>query len=532
MIYFVASILGRGEWAIRAREWARALYPLADCRLYSTDRQPLQSAILPRYNPTITKEHPNGSSPYDFLLEMATREPKAAHCTIRFGPIQTLMNITDRAPYEIAITDIPENLTGRQRRVLERFDEVWVPTLAMQELYGSGNCVAWAEPHAGGGFWGAIKPLSIDDEGREITAAFGTWEEIEPRAARFFAQHPPDGPHRFLAVCPDCPITTSGQLVKAFGLGDVRLPFSLSPALPTDIETLIAIRKACNNVSEVPRPMGPSYWDRMSCYATPPAWKVRNRLAEIPNDTVEPEPVQASGPASSGTDICYVIPFRDRPRYMLEDCLAAIREGELPKGDRIVVSDQSPEFDPEVLALCAQFDATLVRDMAPPHRWNAAKCRNIGVRACPEADYYALVDVDCTVPPDYGDRIREELAYAPGTPITPMVSDLDEEGAPADSRPAPGCTVYPHHLYWAASGMDEGFERWGSEDMDLLWRLRQGGIEASLLEDVILEHAYHPPQEGKAESGEANLERINRRQRGELGAANPDGWGEGGEVVA
>ena len=92
-------------------------------------------------------------------------------------------------------------------------------------------------------------------------------------------------------------------------------------------------------------------------------------------------------------------------------------------------------------------------------------------------------------------------------------------------------TVYPRHLWWDSNGMDEGFSEWGSEDTDLLWRVRRGGIDSKLLEDVVVEHCEHDPQPSKQTSGPVNLERLNRRMAGELGLANPEGWGEGGRVI-
>jgi hypothetical protein len=270
--------------------------------------------------------------------------------------------------------------------------------------------------------------------------------------------------------------------------------------------------------------------------------RVESCLKGVSTDVKTPTPVPA-GATDYRDVICFVIPHRDRGVEAVERCLRQLTEaGGLTPQDRVVVADQTAES--ELKDVCSRYGAGLVVDTAPPEVWNPARCRNQAVRVCPEADYYAPVDVDCLVPPGYAEDIRNELAEDPWRPLTPLVRFADEDLSvdempwvsdwPGDGREAPGAgmTVYPRHVWYDSHGMDEEFTRWGSEDTDLLWRVRMGtGVEAKLLDEVVVYHCPHKEQKDKKASGKQNLDRLNRRMAGELGLANPDGWGQGGRVV-
>jgi hypothetical protein len=587
MIYFVSNILGNSEWSWRAREWVLALEPL-ETRVFSTDRAVLQRELLP-------KEHRK-------VLDMATRPPLPAHCAIRFGPLQTLMGVKaeDRAPFEVAIVDWwTDRLPSRVKRVLdERFDQVWVPTESQVATMLENGVGAHLIPDpVDMAAWESTSPLE-EHEGETLFYAIGSWGEpdcLEVAARAFHDAFDIESPVRLLLVSPDCPLHTADDLKDWAKSPTGRCSIvHRAPRTPAELRGFHVMGDV---YIDTHRCLGPSWQARMAkaggsrvcqtkhpvdvegsqgLYTAPQRWasspwvdlgrkllsaaeggpvvttdpvvdryevahRVEVVLKDVSTDVEGPKPVLA-GKAKKDV-LCFVVPHRGRGPLVVERCLRQLRHlGALEDQDRIVVSDQAAES--ELAAVCEEYGATLVVDTAPPPAWNPARCRNLGVKACPEADYYAPVDVDCVVPESYAICIREELRLEPWAPLTPTVrfgtEDLTLAAVPwkgewppdGNFAPAAGMTVYPRHIWWDAHGMDEAFTEWGSEDTDLLWRVRAGaGIDSRLLEELVVYHCPHELNPAKGESGKRNLERLNKRMAGEIGLANPEGWGEGGKVI-
>ncbi len=592
MIYFVSNVFGDNEWSWRAREWALALDPL-DMRVHATDRMVLQRELFP-------KEHQR-------VLDLATRPPKPPHCALRFGPLQSIMGLSagDRAPYEVAIIDWwTDRLPSRVARVLkERFDQVWVPTeTQVATLLEHGVGAHLIPDPVDLSAWDAASPLE-EHPGEFLFYAIGNWGEpdnLEVAARAFHDAFEIEDPVRLLLICPDSPLQSAEDLQKWAGGTQVGRFSVLHRAVKGPVE-LRRLHAMGNAYIDTHRTLGASWQARLASavgsrvveakhpvevegsqglYTAPQRWastpwvdlgrrlhgavetkggtivesaidrldamrRVKKALKDVPTDVEGPKPVPA-GPAKPHRDaLCFVVPHRGRGPLVVERCLRQLRSlGALEPQDQIVVVDQAVESELE--EGCKAYGATLVVDTEPPLVWNAARCRNQGVKACPEADYYAPVDVDCLVPEDYARLVREEISFEPWAPFTPSVlfgtRDLTLGEVPWKGEwppevhdapvPAAGMTVYPRRIWFDANGMDEEFSEWGSEDTDLLWRVRAGaGIDSRLLGELVVYHCPHEPNPTKEESGKRNLERINKRMAGEVGLANPEGWGEGGRVV-
>jgi hypothetical protein len=201
VIYFVANIVGQHEWAWRAREWALALEPL-DMRIYSTDRVVLQREIF-------AKEHQG-------VLDIATRPPGPSHCAIRFGPVESLMQLDDPAPHEVAIVDWwSDRIPPRVARVLGRYDQLWVPNECQVPalLEAVKGPVVIPDP-VNLGAWHDASPLE-EHPGETILYAIGHWgfpDHLELAARAFHDVFELEDPVRLLLVCPDCPIQTAEDL--------------------------------------------------------------------------------------------------------------------------------------------------------------------------------------------------------------------------------------------------------------------------------------------------------------------------------
>lgn len=221
--------------------------------------------------------------------------------------------------------------------------------------------------------------------------------------------------------------------------------------------------------------------------------------------------------------IAFVIPYRARPGESAADvitwCLRPLLR-QLRVFDTLVVSDQGspPSVVSELMDALAMHAgraacAVLRLDPAPPPVWNIARARNRGfdcprARAAVETEYVWPIDSDIRVPEGGVEAARTAMAAgAPG--LAPLVRD--HGNTIARTRPGSGIAILPAAMVSVVGGWDEAFTGYGSEDIDLFYRLgrRFSGWRCELWQSgPVFLHRPHAPQESKVYSQRANLERL------------------------
>lgn len=257
--------------------------------------------------------------------------------------------------------------------------------------------------------------------------------------------------------------------------------------------------------------------------------QLRGRLEAVkePVGLLGPGAVKASSRPPEPL-LSVIIPHRDSPVEWVEDVVARAKP-QLRMLDELIISTQT---DDEVVllaleALSGEYGATLVVDETPGPVWSIARARNGGLWACETGTYVLTLDCDIAVPEDYLDLVRAWLAEHPEKGIAPEVVQLErymsrDETLPtggAPKRNGTGLSVLPRAYVLELGGWDEGYVGYGSEDIDLLWRLRKiKGYEAEPVEGIRVFHQPHAEAADKALHGPRNMARLNNKLA--------DGFGE------
>jgi mycofactocin system glycosyltransferase len=180
-------------------------------------------------------------------------------------------------------------------------------------------------------------------------------------------------------------------------------------------------------------------------------------------------------------DVTVVIPVRDRVRE-LEVCLAALKGH-----DVLVVDDGSTE---DVAAVCARHHVRCVRRA----NGGPAAARNTALPLL-DREFVAFLDSDCLAPTGWLEALRGHFEDPAVVAVAPRVvggprSPLDLGPDPAVVRPgAPVAYVPTAALLVRRSALlpfDEQL-RYG-EDVDLVWRLVEGGGVVRYDPSVVVEH--------------------------------------------
>lgn len=240
--------------------------------------------------------------------------------------------------------------------------------------------------------------------------------------------------------------------------------------------------------------------------------------------------------------IAYVIPHGNRGANFVACAVEQLRP-ELWEGDEIIIADVgSPPGLRRTLDLLASAQGTTL--VCADGHWNTSRARNVGAALVTKATHILFLDCDILVPAGLGSELHKRLGEAPDSLcLTLEVGDYTEKvsvndlpttswlGSPNRIRYGSGNTVIPLSAFHAVGAFDESFEGWGSEDNDLLIRLRNRGCTVLPLEGF--NHAYHMPHPeapNRHEEAERNIARLQSLAEDENRVVNPDGWGQGGEV--
>ncbi len=223
------------------------------------------------------------------------------------------------------------------------------------------------------------------------------------------------------------------------------------------------------------------------------------------------------------TSIRYIIPFKGRSVEMAGDLVRALK-AEMKPCDEIVISDlgSSKRKLVKLHHLASSTGITLVREEC--ELWNMSKARNNGFKAPGQRfDIVCSVDVDLVVPEGFTAEVREK---ALDKILVPFARTVD-----GPNRFASGASAIPALWVEEVRGWDEEYEGYGSEDIDLTYRIgelfEQGTVVYSLRGDIVFDHHEHAATSVKEEYGQRNMQRFQDRQNGKLGEVNPHGWGEG-----
>ena len=266
-------------------------------------------------------------------------------------------------------------------------------------------------------------------------------------------------------------------------------------------------------------------------------------------------PSQVSRPDA----ITVVIGTQNRADYRLANALTSIRGQSLPReAIRIIVVDYAsrPEQARTTAEMCREYDARYVQ-VDGPRVWSRARCLNIGLRQV-DTKFSMTSDADVLLSPRYLASALAVLKEDPMSVVCSPMRDLPEvsvgllkraaltdgelklEDWRARSTPRPESGFHPSitvsytAYYQLIRGYDEYYEVWGSEDHDLMRRLRYVGLDPRVAgpQDFYL-HQWHPKFEGVREGANANEIARNRayfRSNHSI-LRNGEDWGIPNEVA-
>lgn len=261
--------------------------------------------------------------------------------------------------------------------------------------------------------------------------------------------------------------------------------------------------------------------------------EVRVAPARVPR---EPPPAERET-----APIGIIIPVRDRV-LPLWNTLEAIR-GQLLRPAWVVISDLGSSdrnsLSLQNLAKFFQVDYLRIEYSGP---WNKGLAFNTALRNTPETKFVMQVDADVILSPsalavmmrvlrraDAVVSVPAEIAKPKAyRPSVSRFRELAEKAEPMSEWSVGGCVVYPQAWLFETRGIDEAYEGWGNQDIDL-WDRAQKALRAVRVPEIISLHQEHTPQKSKLD--EANVEknlvrRVSQWKGAEL-PVNPDGFGEG-----
>jgi predicted glycosyltransferase involved in capsule biosynthesis len=183
-------------------------------------------------------------------------------------------------------------------------------------------------------------------------------------------------------------------------------------------------------------------------------------------------------------------------------------------------------------------------------KFERAKLNNVGVRNA-NTPYIMTTDVDMFYGPQFVEQVTEHLS--PNTFIESRTmywkgnhtgriyrgeldpfNDIDscKNGRIKKRTTAGGCQCAHIDQWTKVRGFDEDFVGWGSEDFDLLTRMRRSSAIVKWLgesrEEINLFHQYHskPDVKGDLVCQDKNKKLLKKAMNGKRPyMANPNGWG-------
>lgn len=265
-----------------------------------------------------------------------------------------------------------------------------------------------------------------------------------------------------------------------------------------------------------------------------------------PRSSATPSPAlprEAAGESAARPTITVLIPVRNRAGERLANCLASLRWQVGAPAYEIVLSDygSSPDYAEAIDELARRFDARVVRT-ATDGVWNRSRALNFGIQAA-QGRFVLCTDADMIFAPNFlatawaRQRARDGRAF-----VVCRCRDLPESvpeqawrredfaslmaRAPFREKLGTGaCQFAARTFFEGIRGYDEGYEFWGMEDNDMLFRAQRSGLCREWMhEHTAMLHQWHPSQRGRRPMRKVlNDLRFHLTKR--VRVKNPRGWG-------
>lgn len=216
---------------------------------------------------------------------------------------------------------------------------------------------------------------------------------------------------------------------------------------------------------------------------------------------------------------------RDRDERRLRYCFQSLLDSDKDRSVReIVLVDYGSTLAHTQIyrRLATEFPITL-KQTPRDGPFSRSRALNIGIRQTSEDVPFILCsDIDMIYAPEFLSKLTSALSSLKRAIVTsghlaltqvateqlqyPFADfkALSSSASVERYRPWPGpCLATSRSWLFRANGFDERFERWGSEDGDLLRRGRRDGLRIHWLHGELMFHQWHPTQwQTAVETGE------------------------------
>jgi len=261
---------------------------------------------------------------------------------------------------------------------------------------------------------------------------------------------------------------------------------------------------------------------------------------------VAPSRIPRITPATNpSVPIGVIIPNRDRVAPMWNTLSGLQGQTLCPKWVTIADLGSSEEGSLALQNLAKFFQVEYLRiDYFGP--WNKGLAFNTALKRTPPVRYIMQVDADIILRPDALEVMYKALLNADSAVSVPVEIPRPKSFIPSMSRfghlrktgeimsewSVGGCVAFLREWLFETRGIDEAYEGWGNQDLDLWDRAQKAG-KAVRVTDIIALHQAHRPHESTLdeENVEKNLARRVAQWRGADLPVNPDGFGEGATLV-
>lgn len=258
--------------------------------------------------------------------------------------------------------------------------------------------------------------------------------------------------------------------------------------------------------------------------------------------------------AKQPDDITILIGTSNRKDFRLVRALESLRNQDYPQQlIKILVVDYG---NPQDIAdwldkTVEQYQGRVIHTKPIKGQWNKPHCMNVGMRQI-DTKFMLSSDVDIMFAPNYLSTAIKLLKADPFQVILSTSLDLPEEATPqleavdqpvdivalkqsAASRKgigqdfSTGISCSYTHFYHEVQGYDQFFERWGSEDDDMVRRLVWLCLKRTFIgRDTYYLHQWHPKHEGvQTDDLQAVIQRNHEYSTTSRAiVANDENWGK------
>lgn len=200
--------------------------------------------------------------------------------------------------------------------------------------------------------------------------------------------------------------------------------------------------------------------------------------------------------------ITYIYPYRNRDIERIKRSLDSLANQENSDFDVIFVDYGSTfEIASQVESLIGNYPfVKYIYTYSIGKPWNRSKALNIGIKHV-QSNYVLSADIDMIFHSTFNGLLKDLVDANKVTFFKVGYLSKNEAYDNKELKPesysnhrAKGISLYPKSALEAINGFDEFFNCWGSEDEDIINRLRLYGLEVSFYnENTLVYHQYHKP---------------------------------------